>query len=132
MNLSVMTLLTLCLAVAPRLALASELQEAQAAFDRKDYDLALTSINDTLKGNGGSHTAAYEMRAIVQAYRGRPEEALADYDLVVKAAKGEHSLLLRRIALGVLTHLLSHDQELVRAAAASALAELGPRGTESI
>ena len=111
------------------LAATDDLRAARAAFERKDYDTAVRLL-DTLLAAQPNHAAAHELRALAQGYRGRPEKALAGYDHLVQMGK-EKGDLLRRICVGLLTHLLAQDQELVRGAAATALAELGPADTQA-
>src|SRR5207237_5518966 len=96
-------------------------------LERRDYESALKLLDNALKTMPGQ-AAVYEMRAVTQAHRGRADEALADYDQAVRLTMGEQPDLLRRIAIGVLSALLAHDQEFVRGAAVTALAALGPRG----
>ena len=105
-------------------AAQDNLKEARAAFDRKDYEAAVRLLNTVNADAGGP---LYELRAIAQAYRGHPEEALADLDHLEGKAPAH---ILRRISLGLLTHLLSHEQDMVRGAAAAALAEFGPSGAQ--
>src|SRR6266705_6396648 len=111
------------------LAVTNDFRAAQAAFERKDYDTAVRLLNSLLAAQP-DNAAAYELRALAHGYRGRPEEALADHDHLAQAGKAT-SDLLRRICVGLLTHLLAQDQELVRGAAATALAELGPSDTRA-
>src|SRR5437016_9692764 len=111
------------------LAVTGDLRDAQASFERKDYDTAIRLLNSLLAAQPGN-AAAYELRALAHGYRGRPEEALADRDHLAQAGKATGDLL-RRICIGLLTHWLSQDQELVRGAAATALAELGPADTRA-
>src|SRR5207302_1916000 len=105
----------------------NDFRTAQAAFERKDYDTAVRLLN-TLLAAQPDQTAAYELRALAHGYQGRPEEALADHDHLVQAGQ-EKGDLLRRICVSLLTHLLAQGQEIVRGAAAIALAELGPADT---
>jgi HEAT repeat protein len=110
---------------------ADPLQEARTAFERREYDSALRILDDLLKTNPMT-PQAYELRAVVQAYLGRPELALADYDRLSASGKSqERDHLLRRVALGLLVQLMSQEQELVRAAAVTALAECGPAGAQT-
>ena len=109
------------------LAVTIDFRAAQAAFERKDYDTAVRLLN-TLLAAQPDHAAAYELRALAYGYQGRPEEALADHDHLVQAGK-EKGDLLRRICVGLLTHLFVQGQEIVRGSAATALAELGPADT---
>ena len=109
------------------LAVTNDFRAAQAAFERKDYDTAVRLLN-TLLAAQPDHAAAYALRALAHGYLGRPEEALADHDHLVQAGK-EKGDVLRRICIGLLTHLLVQGQEIVRGAAATALAELGPTDT---
>src|SRR2546422_123652 len=111
------------------LAVTGDSRDAQAAFERKDYDTAVRLLNSLLAAQP-DNAAAYELRALAHGYRGRPEEALADHDHLAQAGKAT-SDLLRRICVGLLTHWLTQDQELVRGAAATALAELGPSDTRA-
>src|SRR5438105_2106139 len=131
MNLRAFILSALCLTVFSPSAFANDLHDAKAALERSDYERALKLLDDALKTMPKGQAAVYEMRAVTQAHRGRADEALADYDQAVRLATGEQPDLLRRIAIGVLSSLLSHDQEFVRGAAVTALADLGPRGIES-
>src|SRR5207244_8789872 len=122
---------TLCLTVFSPSVFANDLHEAKAALERRDYESALTLLDKALKTMPNGQAAVYEMRAVTQAHRGRADEALADYDHAVSMTTGEQPDLLRRIAIGVLSALLAHDQEFVRGAAVTALADLGPRGIQS-
>ncbi len=111
------------------LAVSDELRTAMTAFQRKDYDTTVRLLSALIDANPAQATA-YELRAVTQGYRGRPEEALADYDYLAKQGK-ESADLLRRVCAGLLTNLLTHDQDLVRGAAATALAELGSSDTQT-
>jgi len=128
MNLAAFILSVLCLTAFSPTAFANDLRDAKAALERSDYERALKLLDDALKTMPKGQAAVYEMRAVTQAHRGRADEALADYDQAVRLATGEQPDLLRRIAIGVLSALLSHDQEFVRGAAVTALADLGPCG----
>ena len=124
MNLGAFILSALCLAVSSPSVFANDLHDAKAALERRDYESALKFLDNALKTMPGQ-AAVYEMRAVTQAHRGRADEALADYDQAVRLTTGEQPDLLRRIAIGVLSALLVHDQEFVRGAAVTALADLG-------
>src|SRR3989475_12410399 len=97
------------------LAVTNDFRAAQAAFERKDYDTAVRLLN-TLLAAQPDHVAAYELRALAYGYQGRPEEALADHDHLVQAGK-EKGDLLRRICVGLLTHLLVQGPEISAGAA---------------
>jgi HEAT repeat protein len=112
------------------IAAGKDLQEAKGAFERGDYTRALKILDETFTVTGERRSADYELRAVINAHLGRTEDALADYDHAVKLTNTQQPETLRRIAIGVLSSLLSHDQERVRGAAVTALAELGSRGTE--
>ena len=107
----------------PASAAADELTAARTAFERKEYDAAVRLL-DKLIAASPEQPAAYELRTVAQGFRGRPEEALADFDHLARAGK-EPADLLRRLCVGLLVNLLGHDQELVRGAAATALGEAG-------
>src|SRR5438128_12455317 len=96
------------------LAVTGDLRDAQASFERKDYDTAVRLLNSLLAAQP-DNAAAYELRALAHGYRGRPEEALAGHDQLAQAAKAT-SDLLRRVCVGLLTHLLAQVTELVREA----------------
>src|SRR5438552_12523929 len=130
MKLGASILSALCLTVFSPSVFANDLHEAKAALERRDYESALTLLDIALKTTP-RQAAVYEMRAVTQAHRGRADEALADYDQAVSLTTGEQPDLLRKIAIGVLSALLAHDQEFVRGAAVTALADLGPRGIQS-
>ena len=98
------------------LAATTDFRAARAAFERKDYDTAVRLLTTLLAAQPDQ--AAYELRALAQGYRGRPEEALADHDHLLQEEK-ETDALLRRVCIGLLTHLLAQDQEIVRGAARS-------------
>src|SRR2546426_7815438 len=99
------------------LAVTGDSRDAQAAFERKDYDTAVRLLNSLLAAQP-DNAAGYELRALAHGDWGRPEEALADHDHLAQAREAT-SGLLRRICVGLLPPLLAPDQGLVRGGAAT-------------
>src|SRR5437899_9926254 len=70
------------------LAVTGDSRDAQAAFERKDYDTAVRLLNSLLAAQT-DNAAAYELRDMADGYRVRPEEALADHDHLAPAGRSE-------------------------------------------
>src|SRR2546428_7656629 len=66
------------------LAVTGDSRDAQAAFERKDYDTAVRVLNALLAAQA-ENAAHYEPRPPAHVARGRPAEALADHEQLAQA-----------------------------------------------
>ncbi len=99
------------------------LHAAQAAFERKQYDRALSLLEPLTKGGIGSREAlTLQIRSLLRL--GRPSDALGDYERLETQSKQENRPLLREVAIGFITPLLKDMREQMRGAAYTALKEL--------
>lgn len=109
---------------APALAGAPSVpKEAQAAFDKKEYQGAL----DELAKLDKEKRAAADVRRLkirAQLMLGKPKEALDEYDLLVTSQKQDEEPLLREVSLGFIIVLMKDMREQMRGAAYTALKEI--------
>jgi HEAT repeat protein len=99
------------------------LQEAQAAFDKQQYDQALQLIA-TL---GKKDSVAPDVRRLkirTLAKLGKPVDALAEYDILIPSGKPDDRPLLREVAFGCITPLIKDMRDQMRGAAFTALKEV--------
>jgi HEAT repeat protein len=116
----------LCLAwsgVAAVPAGAATLQEAQAAFNKQQYDQALQLL-DLLGKGGASAPEVRRLKVRTLAKTGKPQDALAEYEGIAKATKKDDLPLLREVAFGFVLPMLKDMRVQMRGAGYTALKEI--------
>ncbi len=99
-----------------------QLQQAQAAFDKKQYSQALELLDQlTKQGTASKETRRLRVKTFLKL--GRPADALGDYEQVELASKHEDVPLLQEVAMGFITVLLKDMRDQMRGAAYTALKE---------
>ncbi|MGH7165645.1 MAG: hypothetical protein ACREIS_09005, partial [Nitrospiraceae bacterium] len=99
------------------------LREAQAAFERKQYDRTLSLLEPLTTGGVGSREAlTLKIHSLIRL--GRLSDALGDYERLETQSKQEDRPLLREVAIGFITPLLKDMREQMRGAAYTALKEV--------
>lgn len=103
-------------------AQAASLEQAQGAFDRKDYAQALALAEPVSKDD---KQAASALRLMARSHLrlGKPAEAAADYNRLAERLGGEDRPLLRELSLAVVTSVLKDMREQMRGAGYTALKE---------
>lgn len=104
-------------------AVAVTLQEAQAAFNKQQYDQALQLL-DSLGKSGKVTTDVRRLKIKTLAKLSRPQDALVEYDTLVPPGKSDDRPLLREVAFGCITPLLKDMRDQMRGAALTALKEM--------
>ena len=123
----------LCLAVAivsgplvglwPVSASAASLKDAQAAFDKKQYQEALDLIEQVTKEKGTQpEFRRLKVRSLI--FLGKPKDALLEYERHEQELKQEDRLLLKEVALGFIYVLVKDMREQMRGAAYTALKDV--------
>ena len=112
----------LLLSTAASEAGSSSLQQAQTAFDKKQYAQALELL-DQLTKQSTPTAEARRLRVKTLLKLGRPTDALGEYEQVEQADKREDIPLLREVAMGFITVLLKDMRDQMRGAAYTALKE---------
>ena len=102
---------------------AEALQDAQAAFDKQQYDQALRLL-DSLEKSGKGTPGDRRLKVKTLAKAGKPLDALAGYDAIVQAGGKDDLLLLREVAFGFITPLLKDMRDQMRGAGYTALREI--------
>lgn len=117
----------LCVSSGPALAAQPAgpdgLKEAQAAFNKQQYDQALQLLESL--GKGG-HVApdVRRLKARTLARLGKPLDALAEYDVLVPSGRPDDRPLLREVALGFIIPLLKDMRVQMRGVGYTALKEI--------
>jgi len=102
---------------------STALNEAQSAFEQKQYDRVLALVGPLLADNGMAPDARrLKVRALVKL--GKPKEALAEYERLEARLGKEDPGVLREVAFGFITVLLTDMREQMRGASYTALREL--------
>ena len=99
------------------------LKEAQAAFDKKEYQQALERLERADKG-GALNADALRLKVRAQLRLGKPREALLDYEALERKMTGEDLVLLKEVVLGFVVVLTKDMREQMRGAAYTALKDL--------
>jgi HEAT repeat protein len=104
------------------------LKEAQAAFNKQQYDQALQLLESLEKG-GKVTPDVRRLKIKTLAKSGKPLDALAEYDVVTQAAKKDDPPLLREVAFGFIVPLLKDMRDQMRGAGYTALGEIDSEET---
>jgi len=117
----------LALPAVPVLAAGSQqpdsIQEAQAAFARKQYDRALALVEPlTKQGSGPLEAQRLQIRSLVRL--GRPPEAFREYERLEARAGKDDVPLLREVAFAFILAVLKDMREQMRGAGYTALKEI--------
>jgi len=102
---------------------ADPLQEAQAAFNKHQYDRALQLL-EPLARSGNVSSDVRRLKARTLAKLGRGVEALVEYEGVVQRSKQDAPALLREVAFGFIIPLLKDMRVQMRGAGYTALKEV--------
>ena len=107
----------------PSAVSASLAKNAQAAFDKKQYQEALDLVEQVTKEKGSQpDTSRLKVRSLI--FLGKPKEALVEYEHLEQDLKQEDRILLKEVALGFVYVLLKDMREQMRGAAYTALKDV--------
>lgn len=107
----------------PAAASARTMKEAQAAFDKKQYQEALDLAEQVVKEKGPQpETRRLKIHSFIHI--GKPKEALAEYEQLMQGRLQDDPVLLKEVALGFVTVLLKDMREQMRGAAYTALKDV--------
>ncbi|MBM4133995.1 MAG: hypothetical protein FJ245_09535 [Nitrospira sp.] len=102
---------------------AHSLKDAQAAYDQRHYDQALTLV-ESLTQDGGQGADALRLKARILVHLGRPVDALSVYDQVAAKLGKDDKALLHDVAFGFIVVVLKDMREQMRGAGYTALKEV--------
>lgn len=112
-----------CLCLSPSAASARSLKEAQAAFDKKQYQETLDLVEQVTKEQGPQPDALrLKTRSLI--FLGKPKDALVEYERLEQDSKHEDRTLLKEVALGFVYVLVKDMREQMRGAAYTALKDV--------
>lgn len=104
-------------------AIAGSLKDAQAAFDKKQYQEALDLIEQVTKEKGTQpETKRLKIRSLI--FLGKPKDALVEYERHEQELKQEDRPLLKDVSLGFIYALVKDMREQMRGAAYTALKDV--------
>ena len=107
----------------PSAASARSLKEAQAAFDKKQYQESLDLVEQLTKDQGPQPEARrLKTRSLI--FLGKPKDALVEYERLEQDLKQEDRTLLKDVALGFVYVLIKDMREQMRGAAYTALKDV--------
>lgn len=107
----------------PSVAVARSVKEAQAAFDKRQYQETLDLVEQVTKEQGPQpETRRLKIRSLI--YLGKPKDALVEYEQLEQVMKREDRALLKEVALGFVYVLLKDMREQMRGAAYTALKDV--------
>lgn len=102
---------------------AGSLKDAQAAFDKKQYQEALDIIEQVTKEKGSQpETRRLKVRSLI--FLGKPKDALVEYERHEQESKQEDRPLLKDVSLGFIYALVKDMREQMRGAAYTALKDV--------
>lgn len=99
---------------------ASPMKEAQAAFEKKEYQQAVDHL-ERASQRGSLPVDALRLKVRAQLHLGKPKEALQDYEQLQRALGRDDLALLKDVALGFVIVLAKDMREQMRGAAYTAL-----------
>ncbi len=99
------------------------IKEAQAAYEQRHYDRALT-LAEPLIHDGGQGLDALRIKARSLVHLGRPADALSVYDQVAAKLGKDDRALLHDVAFGCIVVVLKDMREQMRGAGYTALKEV--------
>lgn len=104
-------------------AMAGSVKEAQAAFDKKQYQEALDLLEQVMKERGSQpETRRLKVRSLI--FLGKPKDALVEYERHEQELKQEDRPLLKDVSLGFIYALVKDMREQMRGAAYTALKDV--------
>lgn len=107
----------------PAAASARSVKEAQAAFDKKQYQETLDLIEQIVKEKGPQpETKRLKIRSLIHV--GKPKDALTEYDQLRQGLTQDDPILLRELGIGFATVLVKDMREQMRGAAYTALKDV--------
>ena len=104
------------------------MKEAQAAFNKQQYDQALQLLESLEKG-GKVTPDVRRLKIKTLAKSGKTLDALAEYDALVPSGKSEDRPLLREVSFGFIVPLLKDMRDQMRGAGYTALKEIDSEET---
>jgi len=111
------------LCVVPPMVSARTVKEAQAAFERKQYQETLDYIEQIVKEKGPQpETRRLKIRSLIQL--GKPKDALAEYEQLTQGLTQDDPVLLREVGIGFAAVLVKDMREQMRGAAYTALKDV--------
>lgn len=127
--LPILAILVLLLMFVPGSVLATgekppgSIKDAQAAYEQRHYDQALTLVEPFIR-DGGQGLDALRIKARSLLHLGRPVEALVVYDQVAAKLGKDDMALLHDVAFGFIVVVLKDMREQMRGAGYTALKEV--------
>ena len=107
----------------PTVAAARTVKEAQAAFDKKQYQEALDIVEEVAKEKGPQpDTRRLKIHVLIQL--GKPKDALVEYEQLTQGLKQDDRRLLKEIGIGFAAGLVKDMREQMRGAAYTALKDV--------
>ena len=104
-------------------ALKEAQKEAQAAFNKQQYDQALQLLESLVKsGNVAPDVRRLKARTLAKA--GKPQDALAEYEGITTTTKKDELPLLREVAFGFIVPMLKDMRVQMRGVGYTALKEI--------
>jgi len=101
-------------------ALKEAQKEAQAAFNKQQYDQALQLLESLVKsGNVAPDVRRLKARTLAKA--GKPQDALAEYEGITTTTKKDELPLLREVAFGFIVPMLKDMRVQMRGVGYTAL-----------
>ncbi|MEP6934503.1 MAG: HEAT repeat domain-containing protein, partial [Nitrospirota bacterium] len=98
-------------------------KEAQAAFDKQQYEQVLEQLAKLEKEHGADpDVRRLKIRSFLKL--GNPKDALVEYDKLESVLKHNDDPLLREVALGLILAMVKDMREQMRGAAYTALKEV--------
>jgi len=107
----------------PSAASARSLKEAQAAFDKKQYQEALDLVEQVTKEQG-PQPEGRRLKIHSLILLAKPKDALVEYEHLERDLKQDDRALLKEVALGFVYVLLKDMREQMRGAAYTALKDV--------
>jgi len=103
--------------------MAGSVKEAQAAFDKKQYQEALDLLEQVMKEHGSQpEMRRLKVRSLI--FLGKPKDALVEYERHEQELKQEDRPLLKDVSFGFIYALVKDMREQMRGAAYTALKDV--------
>ncbi len=103
--------------------MAGSVKEAQAAFDKKQYQEALDLLEQVMQEHGSQpEMRRLKVRSLI--FLGKPKDALVEYERHEQELKQEDRPLLKDVSLGFIYALVKDMREQMRGAAYTALKDV--------
>ncbi|MCE3222077.1 MAG: exported protein of unknown function, contains HEAT-like repeat [Nitrospira sp.] len=120
---ALVTLAGTLLCLWPPVVSARTVKEAQAAFDKRQYQETLDVIEQIVKDKGPQpETRRLKVRSLL--HLGKPKEALTEYEQLAQGLTPDDPILLKEVGIGFAAVLVKDMREQMRGAAYTALKDV--------